>query len=271
MCEDRVLEVEGLAFARGTFALEDITFCVGPGEIVALVGSNGSGKSTILRLVMGFLRPRAGSVRLFGRPRKEYRGQELARLLAFLPQEVPTRLPLSVAELVQSGRYPYRGLFAPLRLDEVAREALEVTGTWDLRHRNVGELSGGERQRVYLAMALAQRPRLFLLDEPTTFLDLAHQVEFLDLLERLARQEGFSVLLVLHDLSLAARVADRFLVLARGRLVADGPPAEVLTEELLRDAFGLSAAVRIVEGVPVVVPHRKGLLGTTRDVPELRA
>jgi iron complex transport system ATP-binding protein len=240
-------EVEGVAFAypmpdgRRREVLRSVDVTLARGDLVALVGTNGSGKTTLLRLLTGVLRPDAGVVRFEGRPLADWRRLDLARRVAVLPQQLDLPVGFRVAELVGMGRAPHaRRLFASTETDDraVAR-ALADAGALDLADRFAEELSGGERQRLLVAMALAQEPDLLLLDEPTLHLDLAHQVALLAAIRRLRDQRGLTVLAVLHDLNLAAAFAPRVAVLDEGRVVADGPPAEVLTPDLVRRVFGV--------------------------------
>ena len=212
---------------------------------MALVGPNGSGKSTLLRALGRVLKPRRGTVYLDGRAMREWPTREVARRLALLPQGPTLAADLSVHELVWLGRSPHQGMLGlPSRKDEEAvRSAIEETGITPLTGRRLSELSGGERQRVWVAMALAQQPQVLLLDEPTTFLDLNHQLELLDLIRYLNREHGITVVMVLHDLNQAARYARRVVVLKEGDVYADGTPAEVLTPETLRDVFGVEGQV----------------------------
>jgi iron complex transport system ATP-binding protein len=218
---------------------------IGDGDIVALVGPNGSGKSTLLRALGRVLKPRRGTVYLDGRAMREWPTREVARRLALLPQGPTLAADLSVHELVWLGRSPHQGMLGlPSRKDEEAvRSAIEETGIAPLTGRRLSELSGGERQRVWVAMALAQQPQVLLLDEPTTFLDLNHQLELLDLIRYLNREHGITVVMVLHDLNQAARYARRVVVLKEGDVYADGTPAEVLTPDTLRDVFGVEGQV----------------------------
>jgi iron complex transport system ATP-binding protein len=218
---------------------------IGDGDIVALVGPNGSGKSTLLRALGRVLKPRRGTVYLDGRAMREWPTREVARRLALLPQGPTLAADLSVHELVWLGRSPHQGMLGlPSRKDEEAvRSAIEETGIAPLTGRRLSELSGGERQRVWVAMALAQQPQVLLLDEPTTFLDLNHQLELLDLIRYLNREHGITVVMVLHDLNQAARYARRVVVLKEGDVYADGTPAEVLTPETLREVFGVDGQV----------------------------
>lgn len=204
----------------------------------ALLGPNGSGKSTLLRLLLGRLRPRAGELRLFDRPLAAIRGEERARLVGYLPQEVRAAYPFTVAEVVLLGRGPHLGLRLETRHDHaIAERCLARTATAHLARRIFGTLSGGEKQRVLLASVLAQEPRVLLLDEPTAALDLHHQHEVMELLAGL-RAEGLAICLVTHDLNLAARWCPHLWLLNRGRIVAGGSPSEVLTADTLSGVYG---------------------------------
>ncbi len=240
------LEVENLTFAYdGRAVLRGVSLQLMPGEVLGLIGPNGAGKSTLLRLAAGFLRPGAGRVRLFGRPPTEWPPRELARRVALVPQGAYIPPTFTVWESVLLGRTPYLGfLGVPREADrEAARRALEWVGMADLPERLIGELSGGERQRVLLARALAQEPQCLLLDEPTAHLDIHHQVVILSLIRRMARECGIAVLIVLHDLNLAATFADRLALLADGTLVALGDPKDVLRPERLTAVYGNTVAV----------------------------
>jgi iron complex transport system ATP-binding protein len=227
------------------------------GEIVALVGPNGSGKSTLLRALARILKPRGGAVFLDGKLISEWSTRDVARRLSLLPQGPSLGSDLTVRELVWMGRSPHQGLLGlPTGADREAVEwAIEETGIEALADRRVTSLSGGERQRAWLAMALAQQPQVLLLDEPTTFLDLNHQLEVLDLVRYLNQEHGLTVIMVLHDLNQAARYARRVCVLYAGRLFRDGPPAEVLTVETLAEVFGIDASILTSpDGAMVIVP-----------------
>lgn len=231
------------------------------GERVALIGPNGSGKTTLLRLLSGFLRPDRGEVRLRGTPLTQYSRREVARRVAVVPQTLEVPFAFTVEELVLMGRTPYLSPWrGPGPKDAgIVRDAMERMGVSLLEDRPYPELSGGERQRAVLALALAQEPQILLLDEPTAHLDINHQVEVLDLIRSLNREAGLTVAAAMHDLNLAALYFERLLLLQGGRIVADGPPEEVLQAEKIGRAFG--AEVRIqphpVRGVPQVIllPH----------------
>jgi iron complex transport system ATP-binding protein len=222
------------------------------------VGANACGKSTLLRSMSRLLPPRAGRVLLDGRAVHRMPAKELARTLGLLPQSPIAPEGITVADLVGRGRHPHQGVFSRWsREDDAAvAAALEATQTTALADRAVDELSGGQRQRVWIAMALAQQTDLLLLDEPTTFLDVAHQVEVLDLLTDLNRTRGTTIVMVLHDLNLAARYADHLVALAAGRIHAAGTPADVLTEDCVRAVFGLDSRVIVdpTSGAPLMLP-----------------
>ena len=240
--------------------LQNLSLAIAEGEIVALVGPNGSGKSTLLRALGRILKPKGGAVLLEGRALATLPTREVAQKLALLPQGPTLSNDLSVQELVWMGRSPHQGwLGLPNPADKDAVEwAARETSIEALLQRNVSSLSGGERQRVWLAMALAQRPRLLLLDEPTTFLDLAHQLELLELVRYLNAEHGLTVIMVLHDLNQAARYAGRVVVLREGAVHAQGAPAEVLTPQTLADVFGIEGDILPGPGgAMVIVPVRR--------------
>ena len=253
-----LVEAEGVGFAYGPRAIfEEVALAIRPGELVALCGPNGAGKSTLLRLLLGLHAPSAGQVRLAGAPVATLSRRQIARRAALLPQDAPIDLPLTVREAVGLGRLPHLERFQPEGAADVeaVERALEATDTATLAARPVAELSGGERQRVHLARALAQEAPLLLLDEPIAGLDLAHQLQALDLLRTIV-DGGRGALVALHDLSLAARRCDRMIFLAGGKIRADDAPAVVLTPETLAQVFGVRAEVRLDgDGRPFVLPH----------------
>jgi iron complex transport system ATP-binding protein len=231
--------------ASEAMVLQSLTLEIRSGEMVALVGPNGSGKSTLLRVLARVLAPRKGVVYLEGKSMREWPTREVARQLALLPQGPTLAAELTVEELVRLGRSPHQGIFGlPTRADsEAVQRAISDTGIEPFARRRVSELSGGERQRVWVAMALAQEPEVLLLDEPTTFLDLNHQLEVLDLIRYLNLERGITVVMVLHDLNQAARYCGRVVVLRQGSVYADGPAADVLTARTLREVFGVEGRV----------------------------
>jgi iron complex transport system ATP-binding protein len=255
---DPIVEVRDVSFAYGSrSALEEVSFVARAGEFVGLVGPNGAGKSTLVRLVAGLAAPSRGSVRLAGLDPHLAPRREVARTCALVPQEPRVSWPFTVREAVMMGRAPRQGLLAiPTRLDRGAVEgALAACDLVHLAGRRVNALSGGERRRVFFARALAQEPRVLLLDEPTAFLDLGHQVAAMRMAQVAARG-GLCVVAVLHDLNLAAAACDRVVALAGGRVVAEGAPADVLTAERVEAVWGVPVwrGENAVTGAPVVLP-----------------
>lgn len=256
---DQRLRGRGLRLAYGERVVVDgLDIDVPDGTISAVIGPNGCGKSTLLRALARLLPPKSGQVLLDGKQIHKMPTKEVARVLGLLPQSPQAPEGLTVADLVARGRHPHQSWYRQWSSDDerAVAESLALTGIGDLAERAVDELSGGQRQRAWLSMALAQGTDLLLLDEPTTYLDLSHQVEVLDLIGRLHDDSGRTVVMVLHDLNLAARYADRLVAMRDGAIVAEGAPGEVLTEELLADVFGLNAKVipDPVAGTPMVVP-----------------
>ncbi|BAS28626.1 ABC transporter [Limnochorda pilosa] len=236
-----MLSIDDLTGGYGTApVLRHLSLGLQRGELAALIGPNGSGKSTLLRAITGRVRSSAGTIRLFGRPLAVWPVAELARRVAVVAQEEPVPFTFRVDEVVAMGRSPHLKRFQREREGdrEAVRRAMERAGVRVLADRPFSELSGGERQRVILARALAQEPALLLLDEPTSHLDIGHQVEVLDLLAGLCHAGGMTVLAVLHDLNLASLYAPRLILLDRGQVVADGPPSQVLAAPVLERVYG---------------------------------
>ena len=242
-----LVDVRGLTFAypqperRGAraFELADVTFAIDAGEVFGVIGPNSAGKTTLLRLLTRVLAPARGDIRLDGRPVAALSHAEIARRVGVVPQDTPRPFPFTVEELVLMGRFPHgpARLFESPEDREAARAAMAATGVEALGPLPFEHLGGGERQRALLARALAQRPRLLVLDEPTAHLDLRYQAETAALLRRVNREQGVGVLLVSHDLNLAAEVCDRLLLLGGGRVVRVGPPGEVLQPAPLEAVF----------------------------------
>ena len=255
---DPIVAVEGARFAYGGRpALDGVTFAAREGEFVGLLGPNGAGKSTLIRLVAGLLAPSAGTVRLAGLDPAAAPRRQVAQVCALVPQEPRLDWPFTVREAVMMGRAAHQGLLAiPGRYDTGAVDgALSACDLVGLAGRRVDALSGGERRRVFFARALAQEPRVLLLDEPTAFLDLSHQVATMEM-ARVAARGGLCVVAVLHDLNQAAAACDRLVVIGGGRVVAEGPPAEVLTAARVAEVWGVPVwrGEHGVTGATIVLP-----------------
>jgi iron complex transport system ATP-binding protein len=253
------LRVEDLELGYGDrTVIESLDLVLPAGRITAIVGANACGKSTLLRSMSRLLRPRTGQVLLDGEQVHRMAAKDLARILGLLPQAPTAPEGITVSDLVGRGRNPHQRLWSrwSAQDDAAVATALEATDTVELADRPVDELSGGQRQRVWIAMALAQETNILLLDEPTTYLDVTHQVEVLDLLVDLNHTRGTTIVMVLHDLNLAARYADHLVALADGRLHAAGDPHDVLTEQTVRAVFGLECSVITdpVSGRPLMLP-----------------
>jgi iron complex transport system ATP-binding protein len=240
----------------------DVSVRIDPGSFLSVIGPNGAGKSTLVRCVAGLERPTRGSVTLDGDDLSDGSRRALARRISYVPQADARVLPFTVRAFVEMGRYPHLGSWASLGADDVqaVNQALDSTDALHLEDRSMGSLSGGERQRVFIAAALAQGGEYLLLDEPTTFLDYRHQMEIVELLERLHREEGLAVVTATHDLNSTVAVSDRVLALREGRAVFQGPAHEVLSEDLLQSIYG--NRFNLISGggreLPLVVPARNG-------------
>ncbi|MFE3555815.1 ABC transporter ATP-binding protein [Streptomyces sp. NPDC059193] len=241
----------------GKSVIDDLHVSIPPGVITTIIGSNGCGKSTLLRTLSRLLKPTSGSVVLDGEDIATLKTRDVAKKLGLLPQAPVAPDGLTVADLVARGRHPHQSWLRQWSSDDagVVERALAMTGVSDLADRPVDALSGGQRQRVWISMTLAQGTDLLLLDEPTTYLDLAHAIDVLDLVDDL-HESGCTVVMVLHDLNLATRYSDNLIVMRAGSILAQGHPRDVITAELLHEAFGLRAKV-IEDPVgdrPLIVP-----------------
>lgn len=270
-----MIATEHLSLSYGSMTvLPDLTVGVEAGEITSLVGRNGCGKSTLLRCLGRLLPLSAGAVVLDGKALASYAPKELARRMAMLPQGPTAPDGMTVQDLVEKGRYPHRGMLGTNTGHDRERVAwaLARTGMSELADRPLERLSGGQRQRAWIAMALAQDTALILLDEPTTFLDVAYQLELMELLRALNSEHGTTILMVLHDLNQAAAFSDRLIALREGEIYSTGTPAEVLTVDMVRDVFGLHADV-IADprtGVPLCLPYALADVSTAEPAPEAK-
>jgi iron complex transport system ATP-binding protein len=253
------LEAERLRLGyEQKLVFEGIDLRIAQGSVTTLIGANGCGKSTLLKAFGRLLTPLDGQVRLVGEPLRTLSTTQIARRLAILPQKPLTPAATTVRDLVMRGRHPHQSLLRPWSPQDAAivDAALAATGLTEVADRDVNTLSGGQLQRAWVALVLAQQTPTILLDEPTTFLDLSHQLEVLRLVRRINAEQGTTIVMVLHDLSLAARFSDRLVVLHEGRILADGTPWQVLTPSVLARAFGLAADVIAdpATGSPLVIP-----------------
>jgi len=262
------LSAEGvtLAYGRGVSVVDDLSVHIPDGQITSIIGPNGCGKSTLLRALVRLMRPRGGAVYLDGQSIHRLRTKDVARQLGLLSQQSSAPDAVTVEDLVRRGRYPHQSFFQPpsSRDQEVVEQALDLAGVTELRNRPVDELSGGQRQRAWIAMVLAQETPVLLLDEPTTYLDIAHQQEVFALVRRLNQQEGRTVVMVLHDVNDAARVSDHIVAMRDGAIVAEGPPSTVIEPERLEAIFGVACDVVTdpERGTPVCVPRGRDLSRT---------
>lgn len=248
-----IIKVDNVAVSFGGHnVIRDISYTVERGEILTILGANGCGKSTLLRAMLGIQKRDQGNVVYSEQALEEFSPAELARKVAFLPQSATPPGDMTVEEWVGCGRYPYQAWWKP-QSDydrKIVQEALQNTRVWHLKDRNIQSLSGGERQRARIAMALAQEPEIIMLDEPTTYLDLSHQLEVMELLQRINRSNEVTVVMVLHDVNHAAKYSHRLLVLGQGGIYAWGAPQAILTEKLMRDVYGVEAEIADRDGSP---------------------
>lgn len=253
-------EIEGVSFAvGGRTLLHPLSLTLRAQRVCGLIGHNGSGKSTLLKLLARQLRPTAGSVRFAGTPLAQWDNRALARKVAYLPQQPPAADGMTVRELVSLGRYPWHGALGRFGVRDSAKvaEAMELTDVARFADRPVDGLSGGERQRVWLAMLVAQDSDCLLLDEPISALDIAHQVEVLRLVRTLSEQRGLSVVVVLHDINMAARFCDDLVALKGGRPLMNGPAADLMRPDTLEEIYGIPMGIvpHPLGGTPISFAH----------------
>jgi iron complex transport system ATP-binding protein len=238
--------------------VDTVSFTVEAGEFFMILGPNGAGKSSLLKIIAGIEEPQAGQIEILGRPKKKYSPRDLAKVVALVAQQAPMDFPFSVAETVLMGRSPHLGLLGieGERDYTLAAEAMAFTGVDQFADRRLDQLSGGERQRVMIARAICQEPKIILLDEPTTALDPAHQLKIMDLMERFRREKEITLIMVSHDLNLAALYSDRLLLMKNGRVVVIGTPAEVFTHEYMEKSYECALLIdeNPVGKVPRVMP-----------------
>ena len=240
------IDVKNLSHSFGEhLVLNDISFQVPTKDFFIVIGPNGSGKTTLMKVMSGILKLQKGRLEILNRGINRYQRKVLARTIAFVPQMLFADFPFTVFEMVLMGRAPYLGI---LGLEEekdmeIARQAIAFTGMENLAHRKLDQLSGGEQQRVFIARAICQEPDVILLDEPTASLDLAYQVRIMDLMERLKNEKGITIVMVSHDVNLAAMYADHLLLLHDGQVLCQGRPDEVLTYKTLEEAYGCTLLV----------------------------
>ncbi len=242
-----LLAAENISFSySGTPTLKDIDFALARGALRALLGPNGSGKTTLLKILTGILPPARGAVKYQGAVLKTMTRREIAQCIALVPQELNLQFGFTVRQMVMLGRTPHASaLGGPSKRDRaIVQDVMEMTEIGAMQDRVITELSGGEQQRVVIAMALAQEPQVLLLDEPTVHLDINHQIEILDLVRKLNRERGLTVLATMHDLNLAALYFDDLVLLERGRIVAQGAPPEVLNAERIREVFNAKVLIQ---------------------------
>lgn len=257
------IQAQNLTLSYGQKAIfNNLDLLVPPGKITVFIGSNGCGKSTLLRSLARLLKPQEGSILLDGTEIAKLSSKEIARRLAILPQGPIAPEGLTVHQLVKQGRYPYQSWLQQWSHEDekMVKKALEATHMEELSSRSVDSLSGGQRQRAWIAMTLAQNTPAILLDEPTTYLDMTHQIEILDLLFDLNEQENRTIVMVLHDINLACRYAHHIVALKDGRIYAQGKPEAIMNEQLIRAVFEMECQVTAdpIFGTPLCIPYGKG-------------
>lgn len=256
------INVSNLSFGYDKkFILKDLNLEIPKGKITIIIGPNGCGKSTLLKNMARIIRPKSGKICLLDKDLKSMSNKEIARTMAVLPQSPTTPSGLLVRELVSFGRYPYQKPLEGLTKEdvEIVEWAMKKTGVFELADCQVEMLSGGQRQRVWIAMALAQQCPVLLLDEPTTYLDIAHQLEVLELLKELNDEKGYSIVIVLHELNLACRYAQHIIGMKSGKVVFKGKPNEVITKEHLKELYGIDVTLsyNVEHGYPICVDYHK--------------
>lgn len=242
----KAIKVQSLKFGyKDDLVLKDISFSLEEGQFMSIIGPNGSGKSTLLKNICNLEKPNSGEIEIHGENISQYKSKELAKKIALVPQDTFISYDFSVFDVVLMGRFPYLGRFDKETDEdfEITKEALKITNTFHLRDRNINEISGGERQRVIIARALAQEPDIIFLDEPTSHLDINHQMDLLNILRNLNKEKNTTIVLVIHDINLACRYSDIIMLLDKGEILSIGSPKEVVTRENIEKAYGLNTII----------------------------
>ncbi|WP_416197537.1 MAG: Iron complex transport system ATP-binding protein [Sporanaerobacter sp.] len=242
----KAIKVQSLKFGyKDDLVLKDISFSLEEGQFMSIIGPNGSGKSTLLKNICNLEKPNSGEIEIHGKNISQYKSKELAKKIALVPQDTFISYDFSVFDVVLMGRFPYLGRFDKETDEdfEITKEALKITNTFHLRDRNINEISGGERQRVIIARALAQEPDIIFLDEPTSHLDINHQMDLLNILRNLNKEKNTTIVLVIHDINLACRYSDIIMLLDKGEILSIGSPKEVVTRENIEKAYGLNTII----------------------------
>ncbi len=266
----KALSISKLTHSYGNrITLEDLSFSVRKGEFFIIIGPNGSGKTTLMKVSAGIEKYQEGRIDIFDKSDRRYSRKELARVVAYVPQTFPVDFPFTVKEVVMMGRSPHLGMlgFERDHDQKITEAAMSFTGIDGLAERKMDRISGGERQRAIIARAICQEPRIILLDEPTASLDLAHQIRIMDLMERLKEEKGVTIVMVSHDVNLAALYADTLLILKEGLSVGMGPPREVLTFENLEKAYGCILLVdqSPLGALPRITPVPRKFIQVSRE------
>ena len=255
-----MLRIEDLSLSYGDKpVVQNLSLRVKKGQVVSIIGPNASGKSTILKSIAGIINPVSGKLFIAEQDLSKMDSKKLAQKVSILLQQNKNPDDISIEELVYFGRYPHKKWFEAFEASDqkIIEEAMKLTNTFALRDKTLETLSGGERQRAWIAMALAQEPDILLFDEPTTYLDLAHQIEFLELVNRLNKETGVTVVLVLHDLNQAARYGNYLFAMKEGKIFAQGSPEEVLNPQNILSIYNIEAKIFNAAGYPVVIPERR--------------
>ena len=255
-----MLRIEDLSLSYGDKpVVQNLNLRVKKGQVVSIIGPNASGKSTILKSIAGIIKPVSGKIFIEEKDISKMDSKKLAQKVSILLQQNKTLDDMSIEELVYFGRYPHKKWFEGFEASDkkIIEEVMKLTNTFALRDKTLETLSGGERQRAWIAMALAQEPDILLFDEPTTYLDMAHQIEFLELVNRLNKETGVTVVLVLHDLNQAARYGNYLFAMKEGKIFAQGSPEEVLNSQNILSIYNIEAKIFNAAGYPVVIPERR--------------